>query len=177
MGKTRNDEIYEEGVKEGKDGGIFSDAMHEYGKILPVPSSKEYEIRSKAYEYGRDHRDSDSSSDDSSSSSSSDDSCCYITTACLRSLGMPEDSLEFKAMKILTREHILKSRQGKRDYISYGRKLPMIVKKIEARIDAKEIWENVYERLKDITKLVSDRNYEEGYQSYRGLVTELSEKF
>ena len=106
-----------------------------------------------------------------------DDSCCYITSACLKSLGLTQNSLEFKAMKTLTKEHILKSRQGKRDYIIYGRKAPGIVERIGARIDAEKIWEKAYEKLETITELVLSGRYEEGYQSYKSLVIELGEQF
>src|SRR3989338_2890279 len=36
-----------------------------------------------------------------------DDSCCYITTSCLNAMSIPqEQSLELKAMKIMTKKHI-----------------------------------------------------------------------
>lgn len=174
MGKTSNDEAYERGVNRGLDGGFGEDFSEDISRQLsPIEKTEKEKIEAKGYEWGRDHRDSD----DSSGSSSSDDSCCYITTACLKSLRMPEDSLEFKAMKTLTKEYILKSRQGKRDYVSYGRKSPAIVKRIEARTDAREIWTGVYEKLKGVAKLVLNKNYEGGYQSYRSLVIDLNERF
>ena len=101
---------------------------------------------------------------------------CYLTTACLRALGKPQDSLEFRAMKVLTKEHILKSMQGKRDYVRYGRQAPNIVKAIEARPDASEIWGRVYEKLGEVADLVFSDRREEGYQSYKTLVSELSSK-
>jgi len=114
-----------------------------------------------------------SSNGGGSGGSSGGDSCCYVTTACLDAMGLPRDSLEMKAMKILTKEHILKSFQGKRDYILYGRKAPRIVSEIESRSDSKEIWGRVYEKLKDITRTVFGGELERGYQSYKSLVNEL----
>ena len=102
---------------------------------------------------------------------------CHLTTACLKALNLPEDSLEFKAMKILTKEHILKSRQGKRDYILYNRNSPRIVNEIETRNDSQEIWRKVYEKLRNVARLVFNGNYEKGYQSYKSLVNELNEHF
>ena len=105
-------------------------------------------------------------------------SCCYITTACLRALNLPEeDSLEFKAMKVLTKDHILKSRQGKRDYISYNRKSPRIVAEINSRKDAQEVWSGVYEKLRTVTQLVFDGKHEEGYHAYKSLVFVLENQF
>ena len=103
-------------------------------------------------------------------------SCCFITTACLRALGKPQDSLEFRAMKVLTKEHILKSMQGKRDYVRYGRQAPKIVQAIEARPDANEIWRGVYKTLGEVADFVLSGRREEGYQSYKQLVSELGSK-
>ncbi len=101
-------------------------------------------------------------------------SCCYITTACLDAMNIPQgESLELKAMKIMTKEHILKSMQGKRDYVRYNRKAPRIVSEIEARSDSKQIWGGIYERLQDMARFVFIGKYEEGYQSYKSLVNEL----
>ena len=101
---------------------------------------------------------------------------CFITTSCLKALNLPEDSLEFKAMEVLTKEHILKSLHGKRDYIRYLKKAPQIVESIEARSDSQKIWEDVYSKLRDITNLVSNKKYGEGYDSYKSLVMNLDAK-
>lgn len=98
---------------------------------------------------------------------------CFITTSCLRALNLPKNSLEFKAMKVLTREYILKSFHGKRDYVKYIKKAPQIVESIRAREDSQKIWEEVYSKLGHIADLVSNKKYREGYQSYRSLVMNL----
>ena len=115
--------------------------------------------------------------DDCGSGESSSDSCCYITSACLDDLGLPRSSLEMKAMKLLTKDHILKSFRGKRDYITYGRRAPIIVQKIRSRTDAQETWTRVYETLKQITATILSGRYKEGHQQYKSLVLELEDKF
>jgi len=102
---------------------------------------------------------------------------CYVTTACLDALGLPKDSLELGAMKVLTRDHILKSFSGKRDYIAYGRKGPAIVQAIESREDSLGIWGRIYETLKDVTASVLSGNYERGHQSYKELILDLEKQF
>ncbi len=108
---------------------------------------------------------------------SNSSACCFITTACLRALDLPEDSLELRAMKTLTKEHILTSRHGMRDYILYGRIAPQVVDAIEARSDSREIWKGVYNRLQGITQLVNDRSYEKGYECYKSLVSDLRQAY
>jgi hypothetical protein len=61
MGKSKDEEIYEEGVKAGKQGGFIDGFAHSLGKSLN--GSREDEIFDKGYTYGAehkyDHRESD----------------------------------------------------------------------------------------------------------------------
>lgn len=104
-------------------------------------------------------------------------SCCYVTTACLDALGLSRDSLELRAMKTLTNNHILQSFSGKRDYVLYQRKGPAIVQAIESREDSQGIWKRVYESLRDVTTSVLSGNYERGHQSYKELILGLEKQF
>jgi len=120
----------------------------------------------------RNHPDGTSTNHSESSSG-----CCYITSACLDSMGLPRTSLEMKAMKLLTKDYILKSFQGKKDYILYGRKAPGIVEAIKARPDSRRIWEEVYGTLKEITSTIISGDYQKGHSQYKGLVLGLEAKF
>ena len=105
------------------------------------------------------------------------DSCCYITSACLDDLGLPRTSREMTAMKTLTRNHVLKSFRGKRDYITYGRIAPKVVQAIRSRADCRRVWENVYGTLGEVANLVGLGKYEEGHQQYKSLVLGLEAQF
>jgi hypothetical protein len=107
----------------------------------------------------------------------SNPSCCYITSACLDAMHLPRDSLEMKAMKLLTREHILKTFAGKRDYVAYGRKAPAIVSAIRSREDSQRIWERVYETLRNITATITSGDYQQGHAQYKDLVLRLESEF
>lgn len=76
-------------------------------------------------------------------------------------------------MKEVTKNHILKSRQGQRDYIMYGKKGPMIVEKIEAQKDSIEIWRGIHERLKGVIQFAINGDREGSYRAYKTLVYDL----
>ncbi len=173
MGVSKEDrKSYEDGEKEAnyiRDhpiDNLFTGGIHNR------PSDPS---RGAAFDKGirRESLDEDSGSGGSSDSGA----CCYITTACLDAMDLPIDSLEMKAMKTLTKEHILKSFSGKRDYILYGRKAPNVVQAIRARSDSHEIWERVYETLREITSTVFSRDYGKAHQQYRDLVLGLESKY
>ncbi|MEK6811901.1 MAG: hypothetical protein AABX96_05310 [Nanoarchaeota archaeon] len=168
MSQKRDNQAYESGDEDGSNGWLLPDIIQGISKALPG-GGREQDIYDKGYEEGSRRRregDNDNSSD-------SDSSCCYITTSCLRALDKSQDSVELRAMKVLTREHILKSREGKRDYIKYGRKAPGIVKEIESRPDRMQIWESIYPTLQRIASLVFDGKYEESHRAYKDLVVNL----
>ena len=102
---------------------------------------------------------------------------CYITSACLDDLNIPRTAPEMQAMKTLTKEHILKSFSGIKDYVRYGKRAPQVVSAIRARNDAREIWEQVYTRLRDVANSVNSGNMKEGYAKYKELSVSLENKF
>lgn len=104
--------------------------------------------------------------------------CCYLTTACLNAKGIPlKSSLEFKAIKDITREHILKSFSGKKDYVRYGRVAPKIVDAINSRPDSMEIWDSVYKKIEDVAIHIFAGKPEEGYQAYRDMTLSLKKAY
>ncbi|MDP2924881.1 MAG: hypothetical protein Q8N99_00755 [Nanoarchaeota archaeon] len=159
------------------------------GPTIHTETIKESDREYKGYGWSRSeaerNAESNRSSGNSSSSGSSGggssggggDSCCYVTTACLDAIGLPRDSLEFRAMKILTKEHILKSFSGKRDYVLYQKKGPAIVQAIESREDAQNIWRSVYEKLRNVAASILSKNYGKGHQQYKELILGLEEQF
>jgi len=123
---------------------------------------------------GKNVSDTDTGKTDYYTSAEADmGSCCYVTTACLKALGKSLDSPEFTAMKVLTKEHILKSRAGKRDYITYRKIGPKIVQAVESRPDRMQIWDNVYASLQETARFVYSGKNEDGYRTYKGLVHRL----
>ena len=59
MAKTRNDEIYEAGVKAGKEGNIFGEFVHNNfvkGSGFTEEARREQEIFDKGYTFGAEHR-------------------------------------------------------------------------------------------------------------------------
>jgi len=121
--------------------------------------------------------DSLSKRDDEESEKKSEDCSCYITSACLDELGLSRTAPEMQAMKVLTKEHILKSFSGIKDYVRYGKRAPQVVQAIRAKENAKEIWEQVYTSLRKVASSVNSGDLKEGYAKYKDLVLGLENRF
>jgi len=173
MGVSREDrEAYERGQAdaEWERENPVADFIQEGIEAITGESFRGSDSEKSAYDKGH----SGKQLDDNDCSSSSG---CYITTACLDAMNLPRNSLEMRAMKILTRKHILRSFSGRRDFLLYGRKAPVVVQAIEARSDAREIWNGVYERLKSVTENTVSGNYKTAHEEYRDLVLGLEREF
>lgn len=171
MGKTRDDETYESGYDDGRNGGFLDDLAQSFGRGFGGRSG---EIYDKGYKKGAEDQSNYGSRSSSDSSSGSSGSCCYLVSACLDNLGIPQEtSSELTAIESVTRNHILPSLRGKRDYILYRRIAPALVKKIGLRNDTRQVWKGIYKRLQNIAQTISAGKLEQGYQDYRLLVLEL----
>lgn len=174
MGTQRDTDDYRDGYNEGKNASFIDSAMQGLN-FLDGGSPHD-----KGFWDGTDDKGSssgDSGSSGGGSSGGGGDSCCYVTTACLDALSLPRDSLELRAMKILTKNHILKTFRGKRDYVLYQRKGPRIVQAIESREDSQNIWRGIYDKLMNVTASILSRDYEKGHQQYKELILGLERQF
>jgi hypothetical protein len=169
--EDKNNKEYATNYARGRSGDIVRDAFNSWEDH----DSIEYQ----AYKAGERDRSKFGfkSQDDCGSGESSEpvvsdpsDSCCFITSACLDDLHLPRTDLGMVAMKTLVRNHILKTHQGKRDYVTYGKIAPGIVRRIRARKDSLAVWNNVYSVLQGIVPSVQRGDYQEGYEKYKSLV-------
>jgi len=168
--EEQNNKDYAGGYARGRSGDVVRDVFGLTGGD---------DQRHKGYADGAKDRDryGFKPEDECGTGETHDDSCCYITSACLDSMKLPRTSLEMKAMKVLTKDHILKSFSGKRDYIAYGRKAPAIVGAINSRPDSQKIWAQVYNSLKQVAVRVFAGEYVEGHGQYKALVLALENRF
>ncbi|MBR5409111.1 MAG: hypothetical protein IK104_00420 [Clostridia bacterium] len=101
------------------------------------------------------------------SASPSDDSC-FVTTACIRARGLPDDCEELTQLRRFRDEYVLRTQDGKEDVDTYYRLAPAVVEKINARADSKEVWERVYtEMILPCLAFIREGKYEQAYRLYK----------
>lgn len=98
---------------------------------------------SKGHGDTTDHYDSKGHKTGYSKHGSSDG--CYLTTACIRSEGLPDNCIELTALRSLRDNELLRNQKGNWLVDEYYRIAPQIVKAINQRSDALEIWKQVHE--------------------------------
>ena len=170
MAKTKNDETYERGVKDGKGGTILDDLAHSLGRGWG--ESKESEIYDKGYDRGAEHRHDSGSSGDSSSGGSSD-SICYITTACVYSAGLPDDCSQLNILRKFRDNVLMHISKGRKALEEYNKISPDIVQAINKRDDSIKIWDSVYNDIEKAVSLVKKRRFKEAFEYYKNMTLEL----
>lgn len=72
---------------------------------------------------------------------------CYLTSACVQARGLPDDCEELTALRRFRDSYLRKTAEGQADIDHYYAFAPQIVQAINARPDAKEVWDRVYDEL------------------------------
>jgi hypothetical protein len=182
MGKTRYDEAYERGVRDGKEGDLLDDIIMGLGlgDMIP-PHTKEWEIYKKGYEWGAEHRhegrDEGSSSDSDSDDKS--DSGCYLTTACVDVMGLSDDCFELGVLRRFRDRVLLPTCHGRKAVEEYYRIAPEIVKAVEEQEgdNAQRVWHWVYNDIRRAVSLVLSGNFEEAFRHYQEMTLRLRKKY
>ena len=190
MGKTRDDELYEQGMKLGKEGskplppivdGIFNGmektvARVLFGKDGAEQARRENDIVRKGIEEGyKQHESSSSSSSDSSSSSSS---LCYLTTACVNARGLPDNCLELNVLRKFRNRILLQNPIGKEAVKEYYQIAPEIVQEINRKNNhPQEVWNSLYKEIKTAVDLVLSGDFNEAFKHYQEMTLNLKRTY
>lgn len=114
----------------------------------------------------------------SSSSSSSSDDWCFLTTATCQAKGFADDCEVLMAYRNFRDTWLAKTAEGQELIKEYYRIAPAIVRSINRRSDAREIYENMWrDYLEPGYRLVLDQKHAEAKDLYIELVKYLLAKF
>jgi len=119
-------------------------------------------IESKNYNAGK-----------SSSGSSSSNEGCFITTSCIRHLGLNDNCYELTVLRKFRDEYVLNIPNGKIDIHYYYKVSPIIINTINLRPDRNQIWINVYHKIYQSIRFIELNKPEDAYKLYKDTIVEL----
>lgn len=103
---------------------------------------------------------------------------CYITTACVRAGGLPDDCRELNTMRSFRDRYLRRRVRGYEDIETYYAIAPKIVAGISARSDADKIWAQVYrELIVPCVALIDQGQTESVYHRYKAYTYRLLEEY
>jgi hypothetical protein len=107
-----------------------------------------------------------------------DDENCFITTACVRTKGLPDNCYELNCLRKFRDEYLIKLEEGSTAIEHYYEIAPKIIKNIDKKTNANIIYTNLYNDLviQCISLIEDNKNYE-AFRHYKGVVQDLQNKY
>ena len=103
--------------------------------------------------------------------------CCYITTACVKGMGLSDDCEELTLLRKFRDTYLLQKENGRPLIDLYYRYSPQIVTAIRRRDDDEEILKRLYGIIRICVEAIKRQDYEFTYQTYCKMVIELKDEF
>lgn len=102
---------------------------------------------------------------------------CFISTACIKAKGLPDNCNELKILREFRDNYLLKSREGEKLVNEYYRLSPKIVDILRSKDNSNEVFCELYYSLvlKSIKKIKAGKN-KEAIKLYKNIVCDLAEK-
>lgn len=91
---------------------------------------------------------------------------CFVTTACCKYKGLADDCTELTKVRKLRDEHMKNTWFGSRLVELYYEKAPEIVDELNKRDDKAEIYEAIWKRITEITRLIDSGAFDEAAGKY-----------
>ena len=109
------------------------------------------------------------------STGSGSDSGCFLTSACVQARGLPDDCEELTVLRQY-RDGYLRHRPGGEEEVrEYYRIAPRIVETVNARENAGEIWNRVYEEMVlPCVRMIQSGAMEDAFRLYKGYSLKLA---
>jgi len=112
------------------------------------------------------------------SGSGSGSTGCFITSACIKAAGLPDDCEELTTLRWF-RDHYMKNvPSGAEDIQEYYRIAPKIVSAINCRDDADSVWKRIYQNLiQSCVRLIKAGDYSKTYELYKRYTLRMKELY
>ena len=103
---------------------------------------------------------------------------CYITTAVCRSLGRPDDCYELNTLRDYRDSYLLSTDEGRKIVQEYYNIAPTIVKRIDKKAEADEIYENIWKTyLSPCITMIENGENEKCRDLYSSMVRKLEARY
>lgn len=165
---------YEDARRDILDNGADPDYLDEYDPARRDRYLREVGLDPGDYGSGR-GRKKDGGRDPLDGGFSSDDGC-FVTTACVKSRGLPDDCEELTVLRSFRDTWVKDRPGGGEDIRRYYAEAPGIVSRINARKDAGRLWDTVYEEMVlPCVEMIRNGDREGAYRLYRDWTLRLAE--
>lgn len=159
MAKDKYQEAYEKGKEDAKKAGSLDEFTHALSKSLPATK------KDKSYDAGWEDGIEEKSGG------------CFITTACLKTKGLPDNCQELNELRYFRDAYIRNLIEGERLIREYYEIAPKIVEGINKAENSMEIYTNLYEKLALNLELIRTGKKDEALRNGLKIFDQLKKEF
>jgi hypothetical protein len=102
---------------------------------------------------------------------------CFITTACVQTLGLPDDCYELTTLRKFRDTYMSSLSGGPSTIAEYYKIAPAIVESINQREDYKQIYESLFEVIRTCVESIENNRPEDAFEVYKEMVLLLKEEY
>lgn len=107
-----------------------------------------------------------------------DTSGCYLTSACVEAKGLADNCRELTVLRAFRDGYMRTTSTGAADICEYYHTAPVIVEKIKALPNAKEIFDRIYSELVlPCVEMIESGKHEEAYAAYKNYTRKLQAQY
>lgn len=114
---------------------------------------------------------------DEGSGSSSSSSGCFLTSACVKHLGKPDDCMELQTLRQFRDQHMAQTTEGLALIKQYYATAPQIVQKIDSSDDKASYYDGIYATICKCIKLIEQNDHQQAICEYKNMVLTLKKQF
>lgn len=105
--------------------------------------------------------------------STSGGTVCFLTTACCSHKGLPDNCYELESLRKFRDTYLKEQSYGEKLIRAYYRDAPGYVKKLNEQPDKDELYENIYQQILEIVRLLEAEKYTDAVVDYMFMVYSL----
>ena len=103
---------------------------------------------------------------------------CYLTTACVECKGLADDCYELTMLRNFRDTYLAKQVGGKEEIEDYYENAPRIVREIDSRKDAVDVYEDIYDKvIKPCIDCIENGKQEDARKLYKEMVSQLKARY
>jgi hypothetical protein len=103
--------------------------------------------------------------------------CCYITTACVDSMGLPDNCDELTTLRNFRDTYLISKNNGRELIDLYYSNAPQIVASIRKRLDKKLIFKELFGIIANCVNAIKAGDNEYAFQTYCDMVLKLKKEY
>ncbi len=111
------------------------------------------------------------------SESSSSSGGCFLTSACVKHLGKPDNCDELQTLRAFRDGYMSKTEEGLSLIKQYYAVAPQIVEKIDASNETARYYDSIYATVCKCVELIKQDKFDETLQEYKNMVLSLQKEF